>query len=130
MKNHIQSVMEELFPHSFLKNQNWAYRRNNSLKFYTVCFFIVCQAEAYWNSKLICRLLSFTSHKAFLKTKRFLELVCLSHAALFLKKIISLVIFYELTKFNCVVAFTCEILGNMCIVVCSLTRLCRHKFWN
>ena len=49
------------------------------LKFYTA--FSVCQVEHYQNIwKLSCRLLAFTSYRAFLKkTKRGLELVSLSH---------------------------------------------------
>ena len=38
LKNHIQNVLEELFPDSLLKNQDWEYLRINSLKFNTVSF--------------------------------------------------------------------------------------------
>ena len=82
-KNHTQNVEEKLFPDAFLKNQNWAYLRINSLKFYTVFFFNVCQVEDYLKIlKLNRRTLAFTSYEAFLKTKwglRELELVSLPH---------------------------------------------------
>ena len=38
-KNHTQTVVEKLFPDTFLKIQNWAYLWINSLKGYTVCFY-------------------------------------------------------------------------------------------
>ena len=39
LEKHTQNVVETLFPDPFLKSQNWAYLRINSLKFYTVCFY-------------------------------------------------------------------------------------------
>ena len=34
LKNHVQNVVEKLFPDTLLKNQNWAYLWVNCLKFY------------------------------------------------------------------------------------------------
>ena len=60
LKNRAQNVVEKLVPDPFLKNKNWAYLWINSLKFYTVCFF-VCQVEGYRNIlKQSCRRFSFT----------------------------------------------------------------------
>ena len=51
-----------------------------------------------------CRPLAFTSYKAFLKKKRGLQLVSLPHVLhAFEEKY--LLMFYELTKFHCLVAF-------------------------
>ena len=62
--------------------------------------------------------LAFNSYKAFLKNKKIsgTSLPAL-FSAWFLKKKISLVIFYYLTKFSCLVSFTCEIFCNMCIAI-------------
>ena len=79
LKSHTQNVVEILFSDPFSKNQNWAYFWINSVKFYIDCF-IVCQVEDYQKIlKLSCRSLAFTSYKAFLKTKRGLELVSLAN---------------------------------------------------
>ena len=61
---------KKLLPEPFLKNQNWVCLWINSLKFCAVCFYCI------W---LICRPLAFTSHKAFWKTIRDMELVSLPH---------------------------------------------------
>ena len=103
LRNHTQNVVEILFSDLFLKNQNWAYLWINSLKFY-----IVCQVEDYQNIlKLSCRPLAFNSHKGFLTNKkRSGTSLPASFSAWFSKKIIYLVLFYYLTKFHCLVAFT------------------------
>ena len=56
--------------------------------------------------KLSCRPLALTSYKAFIKNKRSGISLSVSISALFLKKNISLVIFYYLAKFHWLVAFT------------------------
>ena len=53
-----------------------------------------------------------------------------SFSAWFLKKHISHVIFYYLTKFHCLVAFTSWDIGQYVYCNCLLTRLWRYKFWN
>ena len=68
LENHTQIAMEILFPDPFLKNQNWAYLW---IKRFTQIVFTVNQVED--NQNILtpnCRLLAFTSYKAFLKNKK------------------------------------------------------------
>ena len=69
---------------------------------------IACQVGRYQNIlKLSCRLLAFTSYKIFLINKKWSGISFPdSFAAWFLKKNISLVIFYYPTKSDCLVTFT------------------------
>ena len=132
MKNHAQNVGEKLFQDPFLKNQNWAYLWINCLKFYTVC---ICSMSSWGLSryilKLSCRTLVITTYKAFLKNKkRSGTSLSASFSAWFLKKNISVVIFYYLTKFQCLVAFTSWDIGQFVYCNCLLTRLWGQKFWN
>ena len=79
----------------FSKKSNWAYLWINILKFYVFCL-IVCQVEDYrkW-FELSSRPFAFTSYKAFLKNKKRSETsLPTSFPAWFLKKSISLVLFY------------------------------------
>ena len=138
MKNHAQNVVEKLFPDPFLINKNWACLWINILKFHTV-FFNLWQLEDHWNIlNLSCRPFAFTTYKTFLKNKKWSGTsLPASFSAWFLKKHISLVIFYYLTKFHRLTKFhqtslplLCEILSNMCIIIvcyvycnCLLTRL-------
>ena len=65
----------------------------------------------------------------FRKTKRGLELILLpDFLQKFWRKI--LVIFYQLTKFDCLVAITSWDIRQYVYFNCLLTRLWRHKFWN
>ena len=68
--------------------------------------------------KLSCKQISFTSHKAFLKNKRDLEIVCLPH---FLHEFwIKIFLFlYSVNGQNFIVQLPllCEILANMCVVI-------------
>ena len=85
---------ERLFSDPFLKIKNWAYLWINSLKFYTVCLFIVFQVEDYRNIlKLSCRSLAFTSYQNFFKKRSGASLPA-SFCAWLSKKNISLVMFY------------------------------------
>ena len=62
-------IHKKLVPHTFLKNQNWAYLWINSIKFYEVCFCCV-QAMGWQNTlKLKCRPLAFTLNKACWESK-------------------------------------------------------------
>ena len=93
--------------------------------------FIVCQVEGYRNIlQLSCRPFALTH---FLK-KKHKEVhgtsFPSSFSAWFLKKNISLVIFYNLVKFNCLVAFTSWDVWQNMYCNCLLTELWRHKFWN
>ena len=122
-------MVEKLFPGHFLKIQNWAYFWINILKFYLFVL-TVCQAEDYrkW-LKLNCRPFAFTSYKTFLKSKKRSEnSLPVSFSAWFLKKNISVVIFYYLTKFQCLVAFTSWDIGQIVYCNCLLTRLRRQNF--
>ena len=92
--------------------------------------FIVWQVKAYRNwLKLSCRPPVYTSNKTFFKKKRSESSLPASY--MILKKNISLVIFFYVTKFQCLVSLTCEILGN-CNVYYNflLTGLWRNKFWD
>ena len=74
------NVVEKLLPDPFLKNQNSAYLRINSLKCYTSVF-IVWQVECYWKyikTKLQTTCFHFIL-SFFKKIKRGLELVSLPH---------------------------------------------------
>ena len=55
--------MERLFPDPFLKTQNQAYLWFNSLKFYTICFYLMqsCGLSKYIETKL---------HTTFSKNKK------------------------------------------------------------
>ena len=112
----------ETIPRPFSKSQNREYFCVNILKFY-IYFLIVCQVENYrkW-LKLSCRPLAFTSHKAFLKSKKRSGA---SLPALFLvwllKKICYVVMFHYLSKFQCLVYFTSWDIGQY--VYCLLTML-------
>ena len=123
-------MIQKLFADPFLKNQNSAYLWINILKFYIYFVFTVCQVEHYrqW-LKLSCRPLAFTSYQAFLKSKeRSGTSFSASFSAWFLKKNISVVIFYYLTKFQCLVAFTFWDIGKYVYSNCLPTRLWRQNF--
>ena len=53
-----------------------------------------------------------------------------SFPAWFLKKNVSLAIFYWLTKFHCRVLLTLWEIGQYAYCNCLLTRLWCHEFWN
>ena len=77
-KSHPQNVVKKLFPDPSLKNQNWACLWINSLIDIAKLRNIDINIQ-YILLKLNSRQLAFTSYKAFLKTKRSLELVSLPH---------------------------------------------------
>ena len=130
LKNHTRNVVEKLFPDPFLKNQNWAYLWINSLKFYTVRFYCMSRwrLPKYIKTKLY-RPIDFTSHKAPLKKKKKSRTSFPpSFSARFLKKNISLVIFYQLNKFHCLATFTLWEFGQYVYCNCLLTKFWRDKF--
>ena len=97
-----------------------------------ILFHFFCQVEDYrkW-LKLSYRSFAFTSCKAFLKNqKKFGTSLLASFSVWFFKKNISIVIFYYLTKFQCLVAFTSWDIGQYVYCNCLLNRLWRQKFWN
>ena len=124
-----QLVDEQNEQHCFLKNHTKMLWRNYSetvlskikiehsswlmVQSFTQFILIVCQVTDYLNIlKLSCRLLAFTSYKTFLKNKKSVTLLAL-FSAQFLKNNISHVILYQLTKFNCLVAFTSRDIGQL-----------------
>ena len=87
------------------------------------CFvFIVCQVKDYRKSfELSYGPLAFISYKAFFKNKRKSGAsLAASFSGWFLKKNIS-VIFYYLTKFQCLVVFTSWNIGQYVYCNCLLT---------
>ena len=97
----------ETIPRLFSKKWKLSISLNQYFKSFIYLVLIVCQVEDYrkW-LKLSCRPFAFTSYKAFLKNKkRFGTSLPASFSAWFFKKNISVVIFYYLTKFQCLVAF-------------------------
>ena len=106
----------ETIPRPFFKNQNWTYLWISIIKFYIFCFHCLPSSGL---SKLI-------------ETK--LKTTCIylpaSFSARFLKKNISLVILFYLTKFQCLVVFTSWDIGQYVYCTYLLTRLWRHRFWN
>ena len=126
-----KSPVETLFPDPFLKDQTWVYLWIDSLRFYTVSFF-VCQVEDYQNIlKLSCRPLAFTSYKAFLKNKKRSGTSLPASFSLhgFWRKIFLVLLFY-LTKFQCLAAFASWDIGQYVYCNSLVTRLWRNKFWN
>ena len=112
-------MVEKLFAGPFLRNQNWAY-----------LWFNVFEDYRKW-LKLNCRPFTFTSYKTFLKNKkRSGTSLSALLSAWFLKKIISVVIFYYLTTFKCLDVFTSWDIGQYVYCSCLLTRLLLQKFWN
>ena len=127
-------MVKKLFPDPLRENQNWAYVWINIVQSFIQFVFIVCQVECYRNIlKLSCKPLAFTSYKAFLKNKKRSE-TCFpdSFSAWFLKKKISFVIFYYLTKFHWLVGcfYTAWDIGQFVYFNCLLTRLWGNKFWS
>ena len=81
--------------------------------------------EGYHNIlKVSCRPLAFTSFKVFLKNKkRSGTSIPASISERFLKKNISLAIFYQLTKFHCMVAFTSLDIGQYLYCNCFVNQI-------
>ena len=83
---------------------------------------MVCQVEGYQNIlKLSRRSIAFTSYKAFLINKKWSGTSLSASSSVWcLKKNISFIFFYWLTKFHCLVAFTLWDMRkyvNMCMVL-------------
>ena len=136
-KNNSQNVVEKLLPDPFLNNQNWTYLWINNLKFHTVCFCFMQSGRLsnYIKTRYLIKTKLQTScfyhEKGTKKTKkRSGTILPVSFSVWFLIKNISLVIFYLLTKFYCLVVFTSWDIGQYVHCNCFLTRLWRHKIWN
>ena len=122
--------MEILYPDSFLKNQNWTYLWINSLNFNAACFNYM---PSWGLSKYIeIKLLTTCCYFMFLKKKKMRSGTSLLawFSVWLLMRNISLVIFYYLTKFHCLVAFTLWDIAHYLYCNCFLTRLYCHKVWN
>ena len=118
LKNHIQNMMEKLFPDLFLKNQNWAYVLINSVKFYTVYFYCISNwgPLKYTEPKLQNTCIYVTCF--FVKAKRGLKLVTLSHFLHdFSRKIFLLLYSIAGPTFIAWLPLLHGILGNMCIAI-------------
>ena len=107
---------------TFSKNQIWGYLWINSLKFPCSLFFIYAKLrdiEIYWNSA--SDHLLFHHIEIFKKKKkRSGTNLPASFSAWFLKKNISIVIFYSLTKFHCLVVFISWDIGQ-CVLALQQT---------
>ena len=106
--------MEKLVADTFIKRQNWAYLWINSPKLQFVLLYI--QGKDYQHTlKLRCWPLRFNFYKGFLnKEKRSGIILHASFSSQFLKKNISHVIFFWLTKCYCLLI---GIFDNMYVVI-------------
>ena len=106
LENSYTKCGKETIPRPFSKKSKLSISLDQYSK--VLYILIVCQVQDYRKSlKLSCRPFAFTSYKAFLKNNKgsgtsFLA----SFSARFLKKNISVVIFYYLTPFECLVSFS------------------------
>ena len=121
----------------FLCNQSWAFLWTNCLRFSTVYLYCMLSWGRYLEIlKPSSRPLAFTSYEAFLKNKkRSGTSITASFSAWLLDKNISLIIFYYLTKFHYLVAFTSWDIGQYvygdCLLTCSILPdllACDHIF--
>ena len=112
LKNHTQNLVEKLFPDLF--PDLWI----NILKFYI--FYLNC-FPSWGLSKLIeakLQTISFYLIQSFLKKQK-----DVSNKSF-------VVIFYYMTKFQCLVAFTSRDIAQYVYFNCLLTRLWRQKLLN
>ena len=119
--------VRETIPRLFSKKWKLSISLNQYSKSFIYFVLIVSPVDDYrkW-LKLNCSLFAFTSYKAFLKNKKSSGTIL--HAwfsAGYLKKSISVVIFYYLTKFQHLVAFTLWDIGQCIYCNCLLIRLWR-----
>ena len=81
LKNIIHKIRRRNCSQTFLQKLKFDHISRSIVESFIQFVFIVCQVEGYRSiSKLSCRSLYFSSYKHFLKNKRDLELVFLSHA--------------------------------------------------
>ena len=117
----------ETIPRLFSKKSKLSISLNQCFKSFIYLLLIVCQVEDYrkW-LKLSCSLVAFTSYKAFLKNnQRSGTILPASFSVWYLKKNISVVIFYYLIKLQSLVTFTSLDIGQYMYRNCLLTRLWR-----
>ena len=121
MKHFSWKIIHKMWWRNFSQTLFWKIKIEHisGSKFWSFIYFvfIVCQVEDFgkW-LKLSCGPLAFTSSKAFIKNKkRSGTSLPVSLFTWYLKKNISVVIFYYLTKFQCL--FTLRVLNNMGIAI-------------
>ena len=104
----IHKIWWRNYPGAFIKKIKIEYICGSIVQGFIQFIFTVWQVEGNWNIfKLSWKTLAFTLYKAFLKNeKRSGTSPTASFSAWFLKKNVSLLIFYELAKFHCLIAFT------------------------
>ena len=112
-------MVEKLFLETFLKNQNWAYLRINSVRFYTVYFYCMPSlglskySETKLHTTCFYLILSFCK-----KQNKCLELVPLPHFLHdFLRKIFILLYSINWPNFIAWLSLLREILGYMFIII-------------
>ena len=113
----------------FFKKSKLSISLDQYSKILYVLVFIACYYQKWL--KLSCRSLAFTSSKVFLKNKKRsgTSLPALFSAWVLKKKVeFFFVIFFYLTKFQCLVAFTSWDIGQYVYCKSLLTRLSRNKF--
>ena len=98
----------EAIPWPFSKKWKLSISLDQYSKVFLYFVLVVCHVEDYWKwLKLSCISFAVTSYKAFLKNKKRSETSLPDlFSAWFLKKNISAVILYSLSKFQCLVDFT------------------------
>ena len=122
----------ELVPEPFPKNQKWAYFWINSLKFYTVCFYFISKSRTtkIYRDEIADHLL-FLLIKLFLTSKkRFQTSFPAPFSAWLWKRNFCHLLFYLVTKFDCLIAFTSWDIGQYVPCNYLYPSLWRHKFWN
>ena len=118
----------EAFPRPFSKKSKLTISLNQHSKVLHIFFYCLPNWD-YWKwLKLRCRPLAFTSYIAYSKNKkRSGTSLSALFSAWFLKKNISVVIFYHLADFQCLVVFTSWDIRQYVYCNCLLTRLRSQK---
>ena len=121
----------ETFPRPFSRKSKLSISLDQHSKVLYIWFLLFAKLrtiESDWNWAAYYLLLPWG--KAFLKSKKKSGTsLPASFSAWVLKKNISLVIFYYLSKFQCLIVFTLWDIGQYVYCHCVLTRLWRHKFY-
>ena len=123
LKNHTKNVVEKLFLEPSLKIKIEPISGSTAQSFIQFVF-IDCQVEDYRSIlKLSCRTLAFVSYQASLNNKkRSGTSLPASFSAWCFKKNISLVIFFSLTKFYCLVVIISWDIGQYVYCIFLNTR--------
>ena len=125
VENSYTNAVKELSPDPFLKSQDWVYLWINGLKFYEICFYymLIWGLSKYSETKL--QTSCFHIKQSFFKKQKdvwnFVSLPHFLHN--FWRKIFFFVIFYQQTKFHCLVAFNSWDIVQYVYYNCLLTRL-------